>query len=83
MKTIEIYGQRNCSFCVKAIEYCKAGSWRFVYRDIVDPATRLEMFQRFPAAATVPQIFIGDFHVGGYSELAALPAHQLQQLIGE
>jgi glutaredoxin 3 len=33
---------------------------------------RQEMMERAPNARTVPQIFIGDTHVGGYDDLAAL-----------
>jgi glutaredoxin 3 len=36
-----------------------------------NPARREEM-TRLTGRTSVPQIFIGDFHVGGYSELAAL-----------
>jgi glutaredoxin 3 len=35
---------------------------------------REEMLARAPDAATVPQIFIGDTHVGGSDDLAALEA---------
>jgi glutaredoxin 3 len=44
---------------------------------------RDEMLQRSPEARTVPQIFIGDFHVGGYDDLQALDREgKLDALLG-
>ena len=37
----------------------------------LDPARRIEMMQR-SARRTVPQIYIGDIHVGGYDDLMQL-----------
>jgi glutaredoxin 3 len=37
----------------------------------LDPARRQEMMER-TGRRTVPQIYIGDFHVGGYDDLVAL-----------
>jgi glutaredoxin 3 len=37
----------------------------------LDPARRLEMMEK-TGRRTVPQIYIGDTHVGGYDDLAAL-----------
>lgn len=83
MTTVEIYGKEDCRFCKEAIALCDNHTLRFVYRDIADPQTRSEMFARNPAARTVPQIFIGTTHIGGFTELAALPISVLQQMIGE
>ena len=40
--------------------------------DAQDPAVRAQMVQRAKGRRTVPQIFIGDTHVGGYDDMAAL-----------
>jgi len=46
-----------------------------------DPAVRLEMQQR-SGRHTVPQIFIGEYHVGGFDDLLALEhAGELDQLL--
>ncbi|MFN0318424.1 MAG: glutaredoxin 3 [Burkholderiales bacterium] len=37
----------------------------------LDPKRRAEMMER-TARRTVPQIYVGDFHVGGYDDLSAL-----------
>lgn len=83
MKTLEIYGQRGCDYCIDAIAFAQGNSLPVVYRDIVDLHTRNEMFRRNPAAKTVPQIFIGDVLIGGFVELSQTPLNQLQQMIGE
>lgn len=83
MKTIEIYGQKGCSFCTRALLFCRENNYRHVYRDIADPQNKQEMFRRFPKAKTVPQIFVGEIHIGGFDGLAALPSAQIQQMIGE
>lgn len=48
----------------------------------LDPSERMVMFDRSSGRRTVPQIFIGDFHVGGFDDLAALDrAGQLDPLL--
>lgn len=83
MKLIEIYGQTNCSYCKRAQEFCQTFDLPFVYRDISDPAARAEMFRRNSQATTVPQIFVGERHIGGYDDLSVLPIPSLQQLMDE
>jgi glutaredoxin 3 len=39
---------------------------------MMHPKRRKEMIQRADGRTSVPQIFIGDTHVGGYDDLAAL-----------
>jgi glutaredoxin len=82
MQQIEIYGQQNCGYCVKAVAFCEDHELPFVYRAVSDRSVLREMLTRNPAAETVPQIFIGEHLVGGFSELSALPISQLQQMIG-
>jgi glutaredoxin 3 len=40
--------------------------------DAEDPEIRMQMVERAHGRRTVPQIFIGDTHVGGYDDMAAL-----------
>ena len=48
-----------------------------------DPAQRDAMLQRSGGRRTVPQIFIGDRHVGGFDDLYALDkAGELDRLLG-
>lgn len=49
-----------------------------------DPAARDAMLAKSGGRRTVPQIFIGDRHVGGYDEVAALErAGELDKLLGK
>jgi len=83
MASILMYTQPTCPFCdrAKALLRAKGQTWREV--DIeADSAQREEMIER-TRRKTVPQIFIGDRHVGGYDELAALEAAgELDPLLG-
>jgi glutaredoxin 3 len=48
-----------------------------------DPAERATMLERSRGQRTVPQIFIGDRHVGGFDDLYALDkAGELDRLLG-
>lgn len=70
---IDIYSKFACPFCVRAKRLLKSKGVAFNEYDItLGGPKREEMLQRAPNAMTVPQIFIGDDHVGGSDELAAL-----------
>ncbi len=82
MKRILVYSTRVCPYCMMAKRLlCSKGvSYEEVMVDR-DDARRAEMMQR-SGRRTVPQIFIGDRHVGGYDDLAALErAGQLDPLL--
>jgi glutaredoxin 3 len=67
-----MYTTRFCPYCVRARGLLD--SKQVTYTDIaVDgrPELRREMVER-SGRYTVPQIWIGDFHVGGYDDLASL-----------
>jgi glutaredoxin 3 len=52
--------------------------------DADDPEVRRQMVQRANGRRTVPQIFIGDTHVGGYDDMAALERRgQLDPLLAD
>jgi len=84
MKTIEIYGAINCKWCVAAQTLCVTRGYPHIYRSISgNTVIRDEMLSRFPSAKTVPQIFIGQHHVGGFEQLRLLDeTNVIQQLIG-
>ncbi len=70
---IDIYTKFACPYCVRAKHLLKQKGVRFNEYDItLGGAKRTEMLARAPMARTVPQIFIGDTHVGGSDDLAAL-----------
>lgn len=72
MPDILIYTTAVCPYCVAAKNFLKSrgASWNEVRVDI-EPARRDEMRAR-SKRTSVPQIFIGDHHVGGYDDLVAL-----------
>jgi glutaredoxin 3 len=73
MTTIEIYTKPTCGFCHMAKRLLKSKGVSFAEVNIsAQPERRAEMIQRANGGSTVPQIFIGDTHVGGCTELMAL-----------
>ncbi|QUL38663.1 glutaredoxin 3 [Erythrobacter sp. JK5] len=81
--TIDIYTKFACPFCVRAKRLLSGKGVEFNEYDItMGGPKRDEMRTRAPNAQTVPQIFIGDLHVGGSDELAALDsAGKLDELL--
>ena len=77
MARILMYSTRICPYCVRAEQLlAKKGITADQIEKIrVDdhPEQRAEMM-RITGRRTVPQIFIGDRHVGGFDDLAALDA---------
>lgn len=72
MKTVEIYTKRTCGYCHAAKRLLTSKGVSFTELDVLDfPGKIAEMVQRANGRRTVPQIFIGDVHVGGYDDLAA------------
>ncbi|MEM6897704.1 MAG: glutaredoxin 3 [Pseudomonadota bacterium] len=70
MKPVEIYTTQICPFCIAAKRLLKQKSVSFTEIDVSgDPAKRAEMTQRAHGGRTVPQIFVGDTHVGGCDDL--------------
>lgn len=75
MPKIEIYTKFMCPYCARAIALLKRKSAAFEEYDItMGGPQRDAMLQRANGHSTVPQIFIGGYHVGGSDDLAALEA---------
>ena len=73
MATVEIYTTPLCGYCHAAKRLLKSKDVSFAETDVSsDPDLRARMTQRANGRRTVPQIFIGDTHVGGYDDLAKL-----------
>ena len=69
---ITMYSTAICPYCVAAKNFLKSKglSWTEVRVD-TDPAERARMLER-ARRTSVPQIFIGETHVGGYDDMMAL-----------
>jgi len=83
MPAITLYSKPHCPYCdrAKALLTAKGQTWTEI--DIeAQPEKRAEMIER-SRRKTVPQIWIGDRHVGGFDDLAALEAAgELDGLLG-
>jgi len=73
MSTIEIYSSMMCPYCYRAKQLLDAKGVAYEEIDVMmQGGRRREMVERSGGRTSVPQIFIGDFHVGGYDDLASL-----------
>lgn len=83
MQPIEIYTSPLCGFCHAAKRLLKQKGANFSEIDVLaDPNRKPEMIQRANGGRTVPQIFVGETHVGGCDELYALDrAGKLDRLL--
>jgi glutaredoxin 3 len=68
-----MYSTQCCPFCVQAERYLRAKGVEAIeiVRVDLDPALRRAMMER-TGRRTVPQIYVGAVHVGGYEDLVAL-----------
>lgn len=73
MAKVVMYSTGVCPFCLQAERLLRAKGVAEIekIRVDLDPPRREEMIQR-TGRRTVPQIYVGDRHVGGYDDLAAL-----------
>ncbi|MBK8769714.1 MAG: glutaredoxin 3 [Rhizobiales bacterium] len=75
MPEITIYTTPFCGYCHRAKSLLKRKNVPFTEIDVSgDPALRQQMMERAHGRRTVPQVFIGDTHVGGSDDLLALDA---------
>ena len=73
MKKVVIYTGDLCIHCDWAVELLNRKKIEFTeYNVAKDSSKRNEMFKKSNGAKTIPQIFIGQRHVGGNTELQAL-----------
>jgi glutaredoxin 3 len=73
MQHVKMYTTAVCPFCIRAKQILKAKGVEAIEEIRVDmlPDERMKMME-ITGRRTVPQIFIGDTHVGGCDELIAL-----------
>ena len=83
MAEITMYSTSWCGFCSMARRLLeqKGAIWQEI--DVDEPGRREEMMQR-SGRRTVPQIWIGERHVGGFDDLSALASSgELDRLLEE
>ncbi len=75
MPAVKMYATASCPYCIRAKQILSAKGVAQIEEIRVDlePAERRRMME-ITGRRTVPQIFIGDVHVGGHDDLVALDA---------
>ena len=68
MKAI-VWSKDSCPFCVQAKGLLKQKGIEFEERNVSKDWTREQLLEAVPNARTVPQIFINEVLVGGFTEL--------------
>jgi glutaredoxin 3 len=84
MSPVLIYTKNFCPYCDAAKDLLQRKKVIFTEISVDgDPLTRARMAERAAGRSSVPQIFIGETHVGGCDELYALDgAGKLDPLLG-
>ena len=72
MPNITVYSTNYCPYCVRAKDLLKRKGASFTEINVEDDDAREAMIKKAGGRRTVPQIFIGEQHIGGYDDLAAL-----------
>ena len=73
MQAVKMYTTAVCPYCIRAKQILKSKGVEQIEEVRVDtnPDERVKMME-ITGQRTVPQIFIGDTHVGGHDDLVAL-----------
>ena len=85
MRPVTIYTKPWCGFCRRAKGLLDRKGVAFDEVDLTrEPDREAEMTERAGGRRTVPQVFVGDVHVGGSDDLAALEARgELDALLAD
>ena len=85
MKKFLIYSSNICPYCLSAKSLLENLELSF-HEKIIDNSDEIkqEMYERSNGKKTVPQIFYGEFHIGGYDDLSDLHKKgELMRLLDE
>jgi glutaredoxin 3 len=75
MQHVKMFTTAVCPYCIRAKQTLKAKGVEVIEEIRIDAdATQREHMMQITQRRTVPQIFIGNTHVGGYDDLVALDA---------
>lgn len=69
---IQIYTGPNCGYCKRAKALLDRKQLAYREIDISEPRHHEELLRRLPRARTIPQIFVGERHLGGCEDLELL-----------
>ncbi len=84
MAEVAVYTTPLCPYCLSAKDLLRRKGVAFVEIDVAgEPGRRTEMIERASGRMTVPQIFVGDRHLGGCDDLYALDqTGELDRILG-
>ena len=84
MIKIDIYTSRTCPYCIRAKALLKSKGVSFTEFEVDgNPELIAESVKRSDGMRTVPQIFIENYHVGGYDDLNRLDQNgKLDAMLG-
>jgi len=84
MKKVQIFTTQWCPYCSAAKSLLDGKGVPYEEIDATDPDIRTAMVERANGRRTVPQIFVGETHVGGYDDMSALDRRgQLDPLLAD
>ena len=69
---IKIYSSRFCGYCVAAERLLKGKGVEYELIKVDEDPNQFEHMVHITGRRTVPQIFIGEHHVGGFDDLSAI-----------
>lgn len=72
MSEVVMYCTRFCPYCISADRLLKSKGVTISRIAVDNDAQKWNEMEKLTGRNTVPQIFIGEYHVGGYDDLAAL-----------
>jgi glutaredoxin 3 len=72
MRPVRVYTTDYCGYCRRAKDLLRSRNVAFEEIDVTDDDDRRAWLVKTTGRQTVPQIFIGDEPIGGYTDLAAL-----------
>lgn len=82
MKKVILYGTRLCPYCIAARRLLKSQGIDFENISVDGDRELREKMEELSGRYTVPQIWVGETHVGGYTELRQLDmAGQLSAML--
>ena len=70
MKAI-VWSKDACPFCVQAKALLELRGIEYEERNVSQNWTREQLMEAVPTARTLPQIFLDDQHIGGFTDLRA------------
>ena len=69
LTNVDIYSKSNCVFCDKAKNYFVQNDISYIEHNVEIPEVLEALMSRNPNARTMPQIFVNDELIGGYTDL--------------